>query len=1311
MTCGALAADYRLSVDASPDQLAKVKAIRVYGFKFEKGDRIVSVSAAKGTAGSQRISLDVGNGSEAVPGDHQGFGGKVLVGSGSSPAKSFTATLDAVLPPPVPLGDRAKGFVTSPAGLGAIAGLLLLIGAAIFYRPKSGGHREPSLPNRRKSIDESLKDIVKRLELVDENQRELVKKPPMLRSFRAQIDNFDSRLKHLEAQLESVQGIAARNAESLGSLGRGHKDVLTRADAHDAALGTTHQAVTDLRAALHQLGKEHAAKAEESLSHQGKQALELQNRMAAIERAGEEQHAKSVAELSQRVAELAASFPKAKDYDAALADLAKQIASLPQPKNYDAALEELAKRVSNLPQPKDYDQALAELNERMNNLPQPKEYDEALEDLANKIASLPPPKDYDATFSELSERIAALPQQKDYDGALEDLGKKFASLPQPKDYDVALAELNERLNALPQPKDYDGALEDLATKVAGFPQPKDYDAALAELAQRLDKLPQPKNYDQEFQNLSDAAEQSKAAIEAVQKELLAKLDSPSSGKELGEVAAQQRQHAEKLQALASRLEELRSVLEARIGEIGARTDQREELLLSLQSRVTDADGKTSEGPELLPVIAGLRMELQTLAADQAKVSSALGALSQSVSALGEQQTKLGTALDGLAPDESALQALAAEQAKLAEALAGLNRPQDDSKFNEALEALSQKLDTLTRGPDDSNFGEALAALSLKVDSLALPQADPQLGEALAALSQKLETLGHLQIDPSLAETLANLKGDLQGAPATLEDEKVQAALEALSEKLEAFARPQESSNLKEAFETLSKDLETWKAETGEAHKSFDERLANESRILETLSSALLQWRADGDASRAALEERLSAKVETIVSQAPAPEPVAAPTPAAVPVSVPAPVPAPSAGPVHEESAEKRAEPLVIEMAEIVEPASESAEELEFATADETPIPGGWRMQGGSQSRRWSSPVECPVSVASSDKTLTAMTPTITASTEFPVGPVLYLGKKVIYGHGPNLCGAWPGKATSTVPLQEQLPADPWRLAAIDGHAFCVEEDQVEIVSLSSWRVVSRFSGTYVDQICTDNHWVGLASSMGKLHIDYRNTQGRLFGTPISLPMDAVDYQALAAEGERIFVAAKNGRILRVEVGESREFAPAEKGTELLSMSTQKNGLVVLVRSGGKDIVRLYGFDGKLLKHLALGFTQGTDHPVHIADRLYLVDSEAQKLVTVNLKKMEVATTADLPGKTVNSFCGVFRGDSHAILATVGDKEHAQLLVLDPKTGTSMAVCDVTEPTIYVLAAESRIVVATTCFYQNMIRVFDPFKSDQAARAA
>ncbi|HWA83750.1 MAG TPA: hypothetical protein VG820_09970, partial [Fimbriimonadaceae bacterium] len=811
MACGAIAADYRLSVDATAEQLAKAKTLRLYGFRFDKGDRIVSVVASKDVTGVQRISLDNGVGSSVVDGTHEGFAGKVLVGSGQSPAKSFAATVDVVLPATSPnLKDRAQGFLGSPAGLGTIGALVVLAGAAFAFRPKKGV-REPSLPNRRKSIDESLKDIVRRLELVDENQRELVKKPPMLRSFRAQIDNFDSRLKRLETQLESLQGMTARNSESLGSLGRGHKDVLTRAEANDTALSDTKQTLEDLRAALNQLGKDQSARAEESLSHLGKQAMELQNRLAAVERAGEEQHAKTTTELSQRLSNLAASFPKAKDYDAAFADLAKRIAEMPQPKSYDEAL------------------------------------------------------------AALSEQIAGLPA--------------------PKDHEAALAEILGRFETMPEPKDYDETLCNLSEQIAGLPRPKDYDEALAGLADKLDKLPEPKNYDQELERLSQTAKESKAAIEAAASELTAKLDSPSSGKELGEMAAQQRQNAESLQALATRLEELRSAIEARIGEIGARTDQREELLLSLQSRVADSDGKAAEGSELLPVIAGLRMELQALTADQVKVSGALDALAQSVTKLSQAPAKF---------DDTAFAALAADQARLAEAIAELK----DSGVGGALQTLSERLEAL---------GETQATLLRKLDSLGAGQTDPALGEAIAALKTDL--------------------GNLNAAPAA-------------------------DAGLQRALQTLTNDLETWKTETEQAHRSFDDRLLNESRVIETLTSALLQWRAEGDASRVALEERLSAKVENLVQQAPAPEP----EPAAEPVAV---------------LEEPEAEPLVIEIAE---PIAQAIMEVEPVNDEDASSQGGWTMEGGSQVRRWSSPIACPLNVVASDRTLTALTPTITAST-------------------------------------------------------------------------------------------------------------------------------------------------------------------------------------------------------------------------------------------------------------------------------------------------------------------------------------------
>ncbi|HTQ08870.1 MAG TPA: hypothetical protein VMI31_02245, partial [Fimbriimonadaceae bacterium] len=444
-----------------------------------------------------------------------------------------------------------------------------------------------------------------------------------------------------------------------------------------------------------------------------------------------------------------------------------------------------------------------------------------------------------------------------------------------------------------------------------------------------------------------------------------------------------------------------------------------------------------------------------------------------------------------------------------------------------------------------------------------------------------------------------------------------------------------------------------------------------------------------------------------------------------------PAPAASVATNHEENRETKHEPIVIDLEAIgaierseeekpaapvlhieVNPALAETE-AEPAEADDAPAQSGWGLLGGSGSRRWSAPLDMPVEVAQSEAVLNPLTPVVNPSTDSKIGSVVYSNKKVLYGHGASLRGMWPGKGESVVQLQEELPAEPWRIAVLDGHAFCVEEDQVELVNLASWHVVSRFSGVYVDQVCTETHWIGLASSMNQLYLDSRNLLGRQLGEPVRLPIKAGSEKALAAEGEKIFIATKDAKLYRVEVGAVKEIASGEKGDELLSMSTMKNGVALLVRGKDHDIVRTYSFEGKLQKQLPLSFKSSLDHFAVMGERLYLADAKGRKLVACSMKKPEVVASFDLPGDQVSAMSGLYNGEQHVVLLAVGEKDRAsgKVIAVDATSGKTMTVCEVNEKDIQVIAADSRIVVTSSCFYQNMIRVFDPFKEARASLAA
>ncbi|MFI5387526.1 MAG: hypothetical protein ACHQ50_15565, partial [Fimbriimonadales bacterium] len=595
---------------------------------------------------------------------------------------------------------------------------------------------------------------------------------------------------------------------------------------------------------------------------------------------------------------------------------------------------------------------------------------------------------------------------------------------------------------------------------------------------------------------------------------------------------------------------------------------------------------------------------------------------------------------------------------------------------------------------------------------------------------------------ALSASLAQWKTEAEASQKALEERLASAAAGAdgLSIPAPAF----DEARFQASFDSLSSSLAQWKLEAEASQKALEERLASaestpaptptfsEARLqgtIEALAESLDQWKSESAASQRAFESRIADELANIGSRQNA-EPVDERSSNGKKPSADADGGAGKG--IERSGGEKHSknELPAFELESIDGSAfqPEAAEEekpglhVESGTspddslddnADEVPSQTGWPVYGGSQARRWSASLDRPIMVVGSEKHLTALTPIVTPATEHRLGPVLYMGKKVLYGHGPSLKGMWPGRGESSAALQEEMPNEPWRIATLDGHAFCVEEDQVEIVNLAAWHVVARFSGVYVDHITTKTHWVGLASAMGQLSLDYRNLQGRQLGEPVKLPFPPQQIRGLVADGERVFVAAKDGNIFGVELGNVKELASADKGdVELLSISVSKSGLVVVVRAKDGDVVRLYGFDGKLHKHLSLGFKQGFDHPVLMGDRIYLVDAENRKVMACNLKKQEVSEAVALPGDDISAFCGVFHADQHALLISVAEKEHAagKVLAVDANTGAIRVICEVNERKVQILAADARVVVGSSTFYQNMIRVFDPFNAE-AQKAA
>ncbi|MFI5384724.1 MAG: hypothetical protein ACHQ50_01255, partial [Fimbriimonadales bacterium] len=914
VACAALATDYRLSINAPADQLAKAKALHIYGFKFAKGDRVVSVSAGKQVAGTgYRVTLDSSGATGTMVADQhavEGFAGKVLTATGQAPEKSVSVSVDKIVPAAAETREggilaMVKGFATSTPGYVTFACLAVLaIVAFLILRPKSATGETWSLPNRRKSIDESLKDITKRLEQIDESQRNLVRKPPVLRSFRNQIDNFDARLKHLEGQLGSIQGLVVKTGESLGALDRGQSDLKAHAESSDvnvkglfASIDSAKQSVSDLNTALEQLGKDQVARSDEVLSNYGKQALDILSRLAGIEKSHQEA-AKGHAELHQASKHISERIDHLKQGGESLHQSLKQVGE-ELAKVHASVDESAAKEIDFSP----VQSEIAELRVLAGSLQSEqsgvaeqlagltaKEIDfgpvqssiaslqsaaEALQkkqiELAEKLAALAAKEvDFAPVKSELAELRAVAESLKEDQGKLATEVAAAAA----KEVDFApvqsdLAELRGIAESLKEDQgklaDEIGALAakeiDLAPVQTGIGElqasiealQKEQIASgerLAALGKELEST-QAKTLEHAFQELAKANEEAKAAmvrsaeqafngddkkrllslsdqqakIEAGLADLRGKLDKleiPSPAKDLAELAAQQKQHAEALKKLSEQLNKLQdasgqsaAAIEAKIADVSARTDQRESILLSLQSRVSESEGQSDGASEVLPVIADLRLELQSLAADQAKVGATLDGLSQAISKVG-------------ANSDSNVQALIEDQAKLASALNEIGR---------SLEELHVEAGAKPEGPA---FDEARFQASFDALAASLAQWKSEAEASQRALEERL------------ASAVASADG-VQIPPPAFDEARFQAS-----------------------FDALSASLAQWKSEAEASQKAIEERLASavastdglsipapafdEARFqasFDALSASLAQWKSEAEASQKALEERLA----------------------------------------------------------------------------------------------------------------------------------------------------------------------------------------------------------------------------------------------------------------------------------------------------------------------------------------------------------------------------------------------------------------------------------------------------------------------
>ena len=421
----------------------------------------------------------------------------------------------------------------------------------------------------------------------------------------------------------------------------------------------------------------------------------------------------------------------------------------------------------------------------------------------------------------------------------------------------------------------------------------------------------------------------------------------------------------------------------------------------------------------------------------------------------------------------------------------------------------------------------------------------------------------------------------------------------------------------------------------------------------------------------------------------------------------------------DQGAEEVAEQTEIPSLQLVEPepapvAEIPAEEALPLEAEEEPSDGEqgsgeWSALGASGARRWSSMVSSAAFRVAEDQ-MKPLTPTETPAIDYPVGPMAYGGGRLLFAHGDRLCGFWPGKSSNSVALKKPFPTGNWRLACTDRHAFCVLDGMVEIVSLTGRATHAKFSGDYLDHVCSGGLWVGLFNQEGNLALDFRDKDGKQVAPPLALATDELNHAALAATESAVFVALRSGQIFKVDEGGARRLAPEVEGAELVWLALHNKSLVTLMRVGNDEHLFVLDAKGNVSRQLLLGFDTGVSHPVLMGDKIYLATSD-RRLATTNLKKLDAPTFCEIECQTIADFAGIHSGSDHALLLTLLDEGTAgRVALLNPKDGATSTVCRINHTHVNAIAAGSCIALSTGCSYQNMVRVFDFSEASQAKAA-
>ena len=374
----------------------------------------------------------------------------------------------------------------------------------------------------------------------------------------------------------------------------------------------------------------------------------------------------------------------------------------------------------------------------------------------------------------------------------------------------------------------------------------------------------------------------------------------------------------------------------------------------------------------------------------------------------------------------------------------------------------------------------------------------------------------------------------------------------------------------------------------------------------------------------------------------------------------------------------------------------------------------WICAGGTPSGRWSVHVKSTLTQNPEADAAKPLTPTETPGIEYPIGAMVFAKGKVVYAHGDIVRGYWPGTNERSVSLAHPIPEEPWRVLLLGESLFCAQGPRVDVIDIGSWARGAGFGGEYVAQTATNTQWAGIRKDK-HAKLEFREPNGDLNGQPFDLPAAFNEDPFLVSDGRQVFAASKDGKLFRAtREGVTELDSIGGRNAKVVHLAAYKKGVIALVETSGGIVLRRVDSEGNLEKELKTDAGSMSGNAVVIADRVYFFSPEHDQILVCDAKNGRLLGGIDVPDvKTVRQLAGLSAVKMQSLLVYGCDQsgKSGSVFVLDPRSGDHVTLCSVGQPHVDVLWAGPNAVVATSSTYQNIVRVFEPYKSAQAVDRA